>query len=56
MRGFRSLSANRNDPYEAVNWCERVQERLRKSSDFILLWDNLLIPEDVMLAIPPLDG
>eukprot|EP00435_Cladocopium_sp_Y103_P017260 s390_g4.t1 len=25
---------------------------LMKSSDFILLWDNLLIPEDVMLAIP----
>ncbi|CAK9113840.1 Formin-2 [Durusdinium trenchii] len=25
---------------------------LRKSSDFILLWDNLLIPEDLMLAIP----
>jgi hypothetical protein len=24
----------------------------RKSSDFILLWDNLLIPEDIMLAIP----
>lgn len=23
-----------------------------KSSDFILLWDNLLIPEDIMLAIP----
>ncbi|CAK9052083.1 unnamed protein product [Durusdinium trenchii] len=23
-----------------------------KSSDFILLWDNLLIPEDLMLAIP----